>query len=108
MTLRVLQAGKKLLWPLDVSVEAKTMPLIADDLTCYLHFSLPQLLAAKGSHEDPVRDRKMDSEKRGVTPLNLTQLRTMREAPRVQNQLVRTKQGMVLPLEHFSFFLSRN
>lgn len=49
VTLCALQAGKKLLRHLDVSVDVQAMLLIADDLSCYLHFSQPQLLAAKGS-----------------------------------------------------------
>lgn len=56
LTLRVVRAGKKLFLPLDLSVDIKTILLIADDLSCFLRLSLPLLLAAKGSDEDPVME----------------------------------------------------
>lgn len=56
LTLRVVRAGKKLFQPLDLSVDIKTILLIADNLSCFLCLSLPLLLAAEGLDEDPVME----------------------------------------------------
>lgn len=56
LTLRVVRAGKKLFQPLDLSVDIKTILLIADNLSCFLRLSLPLLLAAEGLDEDPVME----------------------------------------------------
>lgn len=64
---------KKLFESLDLSVDIKTVLLMAEDLFCYLHSLVTASAACCKRIKDAVRDRKieMKSKVRGTTPYNL-------------------------------------